>query len=140
MTYKLRTRHALLAAAALVALPGAALAQNDVEAQANQVAAEAQDLAQASNELANTVDTQQAADEGAAAGEGREGEGDREDRRDRDDKDFPWGLLGLLGLAGLLGLKRRDDHHHHVDRHDRMGGPGTGTTTGTARGGTDTRL
>ena len=34
-----------------------------------------------------------------------------------------FGLLGLLGLAGLFGLKRRDDHHHRVDRdladHDR---------------------
>ena len=31
---------------------------------------------------------------------------------DDDDDDrgaFPWGLLGLLGLAGLLGSRRRDD-------------------------------
>ena len=36
---------------------------------------------------------------------------------DRDDNDFPWGLLGLLGLAGLLGMKRRDDRDElRVDR------------------------
>jgi hypothetical protein len=29
----------------------------------------------------------------------------------REDKDFPWGLLGLLGLAGLLGRKKHDDIH-----------------------------
>ncbi|CAN5250860.1 hypothetical protein BH24PSE1_BH24PSE1_08610 [soil metagenome] len=130
MTFRLKTRHALLAAAVITA-PGAALAQNNVEAQANQVAAEAQDLTQASNDLATTLD-QQAADAAIADGE------DRDRERDRDDDDFPWGLLGLLGLAGLLGMKRRDDDHRRVDRtdYDRTAGTRTGTTTG----GTDGRL
>ncbi|MDQ3482492.1 MAG: WGxxGxxG-CTERM domain-containing protein [Pseudomonadota bacterium] len=131
MTFRLKTRHALLAAA-LITAPGAALAQNNVEAQANQVAAEAQDLTQASNDLSTTLD-QQAAEEAAIA----DGE-DRDRERDRDDDDFPWGLLGLLGLAGLLGMKRRDDDHRRVDRtdYDRTAGTRTGTTTG----GTDGRL
>jgi len=30
---------------------------------------------------------------------------------ERDDTDFPWGLLGLLGLAGLMGRKKKDDIH-----------------------------
>ncbi len=126
MTFRLKTRHALLAAA-LITAPGVALAQNDVDAQANQVAAEAQDLTQASNDLATTLD-QQAADGAIADGEDR----------DRDDDDFPWGLLGLIGLAGLLGMKRRDDDHKRVDRtdYDRTAGTRTGTTTG----GTDGRL
>jgi MYXO-CTERM domain-containing protein len=130
MTFRLKTRHALLAAA-LITAPGVALAQNDVDAQANQVAAEAQDLTQASNDLATTLD-QQAADAAIADGE------DRDRERDRDDDDFPWGLLGLLGLAGLLGLKRRDDDHHRADRtdFDRT----AGTRTGTTAGGTDPRL
>ena len=131
MTFKLKTRHALLAAA-LVTAPAAALAQ-DVEAQANQVAAEAQDLDQAANELATTIDDQAARD--ATAG----GEGDREGERDRGDDDgFPWGLLGLLGLAGLLGLKGRDrDRHDHVDR---TGYDRTTTGTRTTAGDTDRRL
>ncbi len=132
MTFRLKTRHALLAAA-LITAPGAALAQNDVDAQANQVAAEAQDLTQASNDLATTLD-QQAADAAIADGENR----DRDRDRRGDDDGFPWGLLGLLGLAGLLGMKRRDDDHRRVDRtdYDRTAGTRTGTTTG----GTDGRL
>lgn len=127
MTFRLKTRHALLAAA-LVAAPGAALAQNDVEGQANQVAAEAQDLQQASDNLTNTVETDQlAADDADAA---RDGEGDRDRGRDGDD-DFPWGLLGLLGLAGLLGLKGRDKDDHRRD-YDRTA-TGTRTTADTDR-------
>ena len=128
MTFDLHAKHALLAAT-LIAAPGAALAQNQVEAQANQVAAEAQDLAQASNELTNTLEAEEQAGDARAA----DGTGDR----DQDDDDFPWGLLGLLGLAGLLGLKGRDrDHHHRVDRdHDR-----TTTTGGTRTGGPGARL
>lgn len=30
---------------------------------------------------------------------------------ERDDDDFPWGLLGLLGLAGLMGRNKKDDIH-----------------------------
>ena len=127
MTFKLKTRHALLAAA-LVTAPAGALAQNDVQAQTNQVAAEAEDLDQAAQELANTTEQQAARDDAAA-----DGEGDRDG--DRDDKDFPWGLLGLLGLAGLLGLKGRD-RDDHIDRRDYDRTTGTRTTTGD----TDRRL
>ena len=134
-----KTRQALLAAALLVT-PAAALAQNDVTAQANQVAEEAQDLQQASNALATTVaQEQETADRDAARDDGR-------DRHDRDEDDgFPWGLLGLLGLAGLLGLKRRDDDHRRhvdVDRRDYDRTTTTGTSTGTRGTGadTDTRL
>ena len=126
MTYKLKAKHALLAAA-LVAAPAAAPAQN-VEDEANQVAAEARDLDQAADQLANTADEQAVRDDRA---DGREGE-----RRD-DDDGFPWGLLGLLGLAGLLGLKGRDRDDHHVDRRDY---DRTTTGTRTAAGDTDRRL
>ncbi|HXG99323.1 MAG TPA: WGxxGxxG-CTERM domain-containing protein [Sphingomicrobium sp.] len=39
---------------------------------------------------------------------------------ERDDKDFPWGLLGLLGLAGLMGRKKDGDIHvdARTDRRD----------------------
>ncbi len=38
---------------------------------------------------------------------------------ERDDNDFPWGLLGLLGLAGLMGRKKRDIHvDARTDRRD----------------------
>jgi len=38
---------------------------------------------------------------------------------ERDDKDFPWGLLGLLGLAGLMGRKKDDIHvDARTDRRD----------------------
>ena len=125
-------KQALLAAAAIIAVPGVAVAQNQVEAQANKVAAEAQDLQQATNTLSATVAN--TADD--ATREDGDHDGDRRNDRDHDDDDGgKWGLLGLLGLAGLLGLKRRDDHVH-VDRRDHR------TTTGTRTGSdtTDTRL
>ena len=143
MNFKLKTKHALLAAA-LLAAPGVAFADNDVADQANKVTAEAQDLQQASNNLAMTVDQQSAGDNVRAA----DNDGDRS-HSDGDDHDgFPWGLLGLLGVAGLFGLKRReDDHHHHVDHRDydpaatrTTAGTNKTGTTGTTTGTTGTRL
>ncbi len=105
MTFTSKRRHALLAAAAILALPGAALAQNDVTDQVETVAEEANDLQQASNDLSAAVaEDQNAATDAAAA----DATGER-DRDDGDDDSGKWGLLGLLGLAGLLGKKRRDD-------------------------------
>ena len=139
MIFKLGTKHALVAASLIMA-PGVALAQNQVEAQANKVAAEAKDLQQATNTLSATVQNQ----DGDATAARHDGD-DRDRHHDRDDDgdSGKWGLLGLLGLAGLLGLRRRDhDHHHHVDRdYDRT--TTTAGTTRTSRGtdaGTDTRL
>ena len=133
MTHFSKTKCALLASALLIA-PAAALAQNDVNDQANRVAEEAQDLQQATNTLTQTV----ANDADAAAAAGRDGDRDRD--HDDDDDGGKWGLLGLLGLAGLLGLKRRDDRH--VDRRDYDRTTTTGTTTrgGTRGTDTDTRL
>lgn len=120
---KLSTRTTTFAAAIALALPGAAIAQNNVSSQANDVAQTAQQLEQEANTLASAAEPDTAA--------GRE-EGDRrgEDRRGGDDDDFPWGLLGLLGLAGLLGLKRRDDGRHDRDyARTTATGDRTGTTT-----------
>lgn len=97
-------KQALLAAVA-VALPGAALAQNEVTDQANQVAETAQQLEQEAGALDNIV-TEEAALADAVANDTLDG-----DLNDRDDDgdEGKWGLLGLLGLAGLLGMKRRDN-------------------------------
>src|SRR5688500_9552205 len=103
MTLISKHKQALLAAA-LVALPAPAFAQNEaVEEQAEEVAESANQLAEESNELSAVV-----ADDAAAAD--ADGDGVRDaDRHDGDDDDDSgkWGLLGLLGLAGLLGLKKR---------------------------------
>jgi type II secretory pathway pseudopilin PulG len=111
MTILSTTKRACIAAA-LIAMPVTANAQNEVSEevteQANAVAEQAQELQQEANQLSTVAaeETQQG-DDTAAAGDRRE---------DNDDDDFDWGLLGLLGLAGLLGLKRRDDHRDvHVD-------------------------
>lgn len=111
---KIKT-HALLAAAAL-ALPGAALAQNDVTDQANQVAESAEELQQEANKLNDAV-TEDAALAEATANDTLDGDlNDRVGDRDDDGDEGKWGLLGLLGLAGLLGMKRRDnDVHVHRD-------------------------
>jgi len=127
------TKAALLASALLL-MPGAALAQNEVSQQANAVADQAEQLEMEANTLSNTIgDEALAADAADADGDGV-ADGDRDD----DDGDSGrWGLLGLLGLAGLLGLKRRDDDHVRVDRDNRTTSTGTTTRTGT-RTGTDT--
>lgn len=128
------TKAALLASALLL-MPGAALAQNEVSQQANAVADQAAQLEMEANTLSNTVgDDVLAADATDADGDGI-ADGDRDD--DDDGDSGRWGLLGLLGLAGLLGLKRRDDDHVHVDRDNRTTSTGTTTRTGT-RTGTDT--
>lgn len=131
-----KTRAALLASA-LLAMPAAALAQNEVTDQAEAVADTANQLEQEANTLGNVVT------EEAAEGTDRAGGADRGDGRgDRDDGDSgKWGLLGLLGLAGLLGLKRRDDHDHRDHRGTSTGTTGTRTGTGPGPGtGTDNRL
>jgi len=95
-----------LLAAALLALPASALAQNEaVTDQANEVAEQANQLADEANQLTTTVadDAEGARD---AAGRDTAGDGDNDDG-----DEGKWGLLGLLGLAGLLGLKRRDRGH-----------------------------
>ena len=96
--------HVLLAGA-LIAMPVAAGAQNEVTDQANAVAEQAEALQQEANQLTNVAaeETQLTEDTAAA------------DVRQDDDDDFDWGLLGLLGLAGLLGLKRNERRDVHVD-------------------------
>ena len=119
-----------LLATALVAAPAAALAQNAVSDQAEEVAAKAEDLQAATNTLNNEVgEEQRVAAEANADGAVRDADGDRD--RDDDDDGGEWGWLGLLGLAGLLGLRRRDDHLHHEDRRDHRN---SGTTTRPAAG------
>ena len=116
MTLASIRKHAVLAAVA-IALPSAALAQNEVTEQANQVAETAQELQQEANALNNAV-TEEAALADANANLDTTADGDlTDDARDGDDDDGgKWGLLGLLGLAGLLGMKRRDnDVHVHRD-------------------------
>ena len=116
MTLTSIRKHALLAAVA-IALPGAALAQNEVTEQAEQVAESAEELQAEANKLNDAV-TEEAAVADANANLDTAGDGDRRDRdHDRDDDDGgKWGLLGLLGLAGLLGMRRRDnDVHVHRD-------------------------
>ena len=54
------------------------------------------------------------------------------DNRDNDEG-FDKGLLGLLGLLGLAGLRKKPDHHGHVDR-DVHTTPGTTGGMGTGPG------
>lgn len=125
MTVMINRAYALLAATALVALPGAALAKDPVAAQANKVAEKAQDLQSATNKLDSAIANSQAnnADNANAAyatnDRGGDNDGDRHHDGDRDHGYGKWGLLGLLGLGGLLGLKRRDDDRHDHVRVDR---------------------
>ena len=94
-------------AAALLAMPVSASAQNQVADQANAVAEQARELEQETNDLTNVVAEERQLTDDATTGTTRD---------EDDDDDFPWGLLGLLGLGGLLGLKRRDDRRDvHVD-------------------------
>jgi MYXO-CTERM domain-containing protein len=131
--------HVLVAAAVLAGMPAAALAKDPVAAQANQVAAEAQDLQQATNKLDATLANNQDNGGANASSYGNDNDGDRD--RDHDDGDSgKWGLLGLLGLAGLLGLRRRDHDHVRVDRRDDIDAARTGRRTGTATDTRDTRL
>src|SRR5215213_7037714 len=129
MALSLKTQ--ALMAAALLAMPTVAPAQNEqVADQANEVAEQAQQLEQEANSLTNV-----AADDRSDAARADADRGDRDDGDDDDDSG-KWGLLGLLGLAGLLGLKRRDDDHRD---HDHVRTAAGTTRTGT-RTDTDTRL
>lgn len=105
---------ALLWAAALLAMPSVAVAQDNVSnnvtvtdtSVANATTADpalntmGNDLGTASNTeaVALPADDTMANDMALA-----------QTAPPREDKDFPWGLLGLLGLAGLLGRKKQDD-------------------------------
>ncbi len=104
--------HALVTAVA-IALPGAAMAHNDVTDQTNKVAEAAQQLQSETNGLNNAVsDEARMAD--ANANEALDGDMDRD--HDDDGDEGKLGLLGLLGLAGLLGLRRREPNlHEHRD-------------------------
>lgn len=155
MTFNLKTSHALLAAS-LIALPGAALAQDKaVDKQAKVVASEAKQLQQATGKLDNAVANANAnnavvnydANNNAAAANYDANDRDHDGYRHDHHGHGNWGLLGLLGLAGLLGLRRRDDRdrvYATTDRHDYDDGRVAGTTTTTTRGRTttdpDTRL
>ena len=103
-----RLKYAFLVSA-LLTLPAAAVAQNELTEQASEVTEQAQQLQNEADELANMAASSNDVSATTLA------------NRDRDDDDgFDWGLLGLLGLAGLLGLKRDRNHHHanniHPDR------------------------
>lgn len=132
--------HLLLTAAVLIGMPGIAAAKDPVAAQANKVAAEAQDLQQATNKLDATLGNSQDNDRANATGYDNGRDRDRDHDDDGDDDHGKWGLLGLLGLAGLLGLRRRDHDHVRYDRRDDLDATRTGRRTGTATDTTDTRL
>jgi MYXO-CTERM domain-containing protein len=135
-----RKSHALLAAALLVGVPGAAVAKDQVAAQANKVAAEAKDLQQATNSLDATVANSQDNDRANAKAYDNDKDRDGDRHHDGDDDLGKWGLLGLLGLAGLLGLRRRDHDHVHYDRRDDLAATRPGSRTGAGPDTTDTRL
>lgn len=154
MTFNLKASHALLAAS-LIALPGAALAQDKaVDKQAKVVASEAKQLQQATGKLDNAVANANAnnavvnddANNNAAAANYDANDGDHDGYRHDHHGHGNWGLLGLLGLAGLLGLRRRDDRdrvYATTDRRDYDDGRVAGTTTTRGRTTTtdpDTRL
>ena len=113
---------ALLWAAALVAIPGVAGAQDNVTTANTTVANETladptlADPALTDLNATNGTDmtavpvTDTAADDLALA---------NTVEPEREDRDFPWGLLGLLGLAGLMGRKKRDVYvDNRTDRRD----------------------
>lgn len=120
---KLSTRTTTFVAAIALAIPSAAIAQENMADEANAVAETAEQLEQDANGLSTAAVNETGRDDAARADD------DREDRGD--DDSGKWGLLGLLGLAGLLGLRRRDDDHRH-DRDD------VRTTTTADRTGTTT--
>lgn len=100
----------LLCAAACLALPGAALAQDNAGNAINSA------TVAATNATAGPAPTApMAADTGAADPFNTtapiEGRLANSIDPERDDRDIPWGLLGLAGLAGLLGRKRNNDVH-----------------------------
>ncbi len=115
----------VLWAAALLAIPSVAIAQDNASNVANADAVVAND-ALADPALSDPMAT----DLGTANGMGTT-TAPMEDtfandmalantvEPERDDNDFPWGLLGLLGLAGLMGRKKDDIHvDARTDRRD----------------------
>ncbi len=119
MPFRSKTMGPLLAAAAILAAPTAALAHEQPESHehaANEVADSANAVAASANQLQQEADalgaTTREADDAADASANRDAM-DRDD--DNDDDSGKWGWLGLLGLAGLLGLKR-GDRDIEVDR------------------------
>ena len=110
----------LLWAAALLAIPGVATAQDNVStansAVTNETLADPTLADPALTDLNTTNDmtalpvTDTASDDLALA---------NTVEPEREDKDFPWGLLGLLGLAGLMGRKKNDVYvENRTDRRD----------------------
>lgn len=107
----------MLCAAALLALPSVALAQDN----AANVAAETAVANGASATTDPALNDSMAADTATVDGFNTTAPMDNGAAEDlalantvepeRDDDDFPWGLLGLLGLAGLLGRKKDGDIH-----------------------------
>jgi LPXTG-motif cell wall-anchored protein len=87
-----------LLAAGLIALSGAANAQDNTVA-ANTTAA------------TNTIDPALNSQVGTTGTDTFVNETTPVPVREEEDRDFPWGLLGLLGLAGLLGRKKKNDIH-----------------------------
>lgn len=113
-------RGTLLWAAALLAIPGVAAAQDNVTNADTSVANETladpalTDPALTDLNAANGVSpvpvTDTASDDLALADTVEP---------EREDRDFPWGLLGLLGLAGLMGRKKNDVYvENRTDRRD----------------------
>src|SRR5687768_12345757 len=107
-------RNLAILAAAMLAMPGAGLAQSaEVNDQVEDVAEQTEELQRETNELNQAVREER----GDVADEtNREAARDARDGDDDDDggKLGLIGLLGLLGLAGLRGAKRRDDDRVHV--------------------------
>ncbi len=115
----------VLWAAALLAIPSIAIAQDNASGVANA------DAAVANSAIADpALNDPMATDMGAANGMGTTAMPIDDTlandmaladtvEPERDDKDFPWGLLGLLGLAGLMGRKKDDIHvDARTDRRD----------------------
>jgi hypothetical protein len=99
----------VLATASLIALPGAASAQDNTAVGNTEVN---------STVLTDTVDPALNGPIAATETDPLLNEPTPVPVREEADNDFPWGLLGLLGLAGLLGRKKQNDIH--VDaRNDR---------------------
>ena len=118
---KFTLRHGeLLCAAAFLALPGAAFAQDNAtatnsgtEVATNAIADPALNDPMAADAAATDPFNTTAPIEGTLANDIALA---NSIEPERDDKDFPWGLLGLLGLAGLLGRKRNNDVHLDTSR------------------------
>lgn len=103
-------RHAVVAGALLL-VPPAAIAKDDLARRANQLAEQANEVQAKAGALAQDAVNAQAANESRSddAANGRTGDRAAVQKGD-DGSSGKLGLLGLLGLAGLLGLRKT----HHV--------------------------